>query len=189
MKIHDDAALVVSLQEGNQRVWALIFNKYHDVIFWNIYGRIKDFDVTEELTMDTFEALFRTKHRLKKDQSILPYLITISKNKCIDFNKKQSTWHKKKSSYERDIAARQNYVFNDSLEKDEEKKNKLSLLRRAISHIKGKQKKKITTMSLIDEKEAPEIAAELHIQERVVRNVLSMSRKQVKQQIDSFRKK
>jgi RNA polymerase sigma-70 factor (ECF subfamily) len=175
-----DSAITMALRNGDTHAYLSMINKYREIISKNVFLFTKDPLAVNDLATDTFAALWRSRHRLDTEKSILPYLIAISKNKCIDYlkeKKKRNEEKEKLTEYEKYI--KENDIYYDKLEEKEQ----LKMILEAISFISSSKCRKVAIMYFIDQKQNHEIATELQIQVQVVKNMLSSSRKVLKERI------
>ncbi len=57
-------------------------------VFFNIYSYVKSYEISEDLLQETFFELLKNTKKIKKSQDLLGYLIVISKNKALNYIKK-----------------------------------------------------------------------------------------------------
>jgi RNA polymerase sigma-70 factor (ECF subfamily) len=57
-------------------------------VFFNIYSYVKSYEISEDLLQETFLELLKNTKKIKKSQDLLGYLIVISKNKALNYIKK-----------------------------------------------------------------------------------------------------
>lgn len=57
-------------------------------LFFNIYSYVKSYEISEDLLQETFFELLKNTKKIKKSEDLLGYLIVISKNKALNYIKK-----------------------------------------------------------------------------------------------------
>jgi RNA polymerase sigma-70 factor (ECF subfamily) len=57
-------------------------------VFFNIYSYVKSYEISEDLLQETFLELLKNTKKIKKSEDLLGYLIVISKNKALNYIKK-----------------------------------------------------------------------------------------------------
>jgi RNA polymerase sigma-70 factor (ECF subfamily) len=182
MEPNEDLPLIVALQEGQAKGLAKIFEKYRQPVYMNIYKMVRNADHASDLTTDTFSTLWSNRDKLDLALPILPYIITISRNKCVDFLKKQSSEKEKKAEYAAHVKRVDEYSLN-LFEKEEETRTRQTLLLKVISLITSPRKNIVATMHFIDKKKNREIAAALNINIQVVKNMQTANKKFIKKEI------
>ncbi len=80
--------LLVSFQNGNEHAFKILYEDVKNPIFYNILAIVKDHLVAEDLLQDTFVRFLSNSHKIKPKESILGYLMVISKNIALDYLKK-----------------------------------------------------------------------------------------------------
>jgi RNA polymerase sigma-70 factor, ECF subfamily len=188
MTINEDFPLIIALQEGHAMALAKILEKYRKPVYINIYNMVRNADHAADITLDTFSTLWSNRDKLDLALPILPYIITISRNKCVDFLKKQNSEKEKKAKYVAYVKRVDEYSLNDLMEKEEETRTRQMLLLNAISLIKSPRKNMVATMYFIDKKKNREIAAALNINIQVVKNMQTANRKFIKKEIKKHQK-
>lgn len=92
-----------TIQEKFNRVYCENMHKVRHFCF----SYIQDMEICEDLTQDIFETLWKRKEYVNLDENILPYLLIIAKNKCLNTiaksNVKLKYRQRKESSSKDDI--------------------------------------------------------------------------------------
>ncbi len=76
----DDAALVESYLEGNQRAFQVLADRYHDRLLNFIYRTVGDRDRSEDLVQETFVRVYRHLHRFDPSKKFSTWIYTIASN-------------------------------------------------------------------------------------------------------------
>ena len=74
--------------EGKEKSFNLLFNDGKKPVFFNIYSYVKSYEISEDLLQETFLELLKNTKKIKKSEDLLGYLIVISKNKALNYIKK-----------------------------------------------------------------------------------------------------
>src|SRR5690606_29759743 len=84
-----DSQLVSELKKENASAFKSVYNKYADKIFNVSRGFHLDQEEAKEIVQEVFLALWEKKHLLNEDLSLNAFLLTITKNKIINYQKKK----------------------------------------------------------------------------------------------------
>lgn len=74
--------------ESKEKSFNLLFNDVKKPVFFNIYSYVKSYEISEDLLQETFLELLKNTKKIKKSEDLLGYLIVISKNKALNYIKK-----------------------------------------------------------------------------------------------------
>jgi RNA polymerase sigma-70 factor (ECF subfamily) len=85
----DDARLVKEVLKGKQESFALILERYQRPIFNFIYRFYGSYELSEELTQETFLRCYQFLKSYDPGRKFSTWLYTVAKNLCIDHLKKQ----------------------------------------------------------------------------------------------------
>jgi RNA polymerase sigma-70 factor, ECF subfamily len=79
--------LLGDLKKGNEKAFTAIFNNYFSRLcqFANTY--VVDEAASKNIVQDIFVQLWETKNTIRENTSIMAYLLTITKNSCLDYLK------------------------------------------------------------------------------------------------------
>lgn len=94
--------LIQALKQGDQLVFARIFDLFHQKAFGFFMNRLdKDRELAKELTQLCFIKLWQSRHSLSEQHSLDRQLFTIAKTTLIDFIRKESRKSKLRKVIER----------------------------------------------------------------------------------------
>lgn len=82
MKAHDldlDDDQFQLFQEGNEKVFKLVFDRYHKILFRYTYAALNDVFKSEDIVQTAFIQLFKNKTRISSPESLYPYIFVITK--------------------------------------------------------------------------------------------------------------
>jgi RNA polymerase sigma-70 factor (ECF subfamily) len=85
----DDAAIVGQVLRGRQDQFAVLLERYQRPIFNFIYRFYGSYELSEELTQETFLRCYQFLKSYDPDRKFSTWLYTVAKNLCIDHLKKQ----------------------------------------------------------------------------------------------------
>jgi len=80
--------LLLPYKNGNRNSFVTFYNETKQNVFYNIVAYVKDYDVAEDLLQETYVTFLRKINKINKKESILGYLMVISKNLSLDYLKK-----------------------------------------------------------------------------------------------------
>lgn len=79
--------LIYELKKNNQEAFDIIYKEYHKLVFYVIYSKVKDVEVTKELVQDCFLKMWNNVHLYKNNNNFKAWLLTIAKNVALDYIK------------------------------------------------------------------------------------------------------
>ncbi len=82
MKAHDldlDDDQFQLFQEGNEKVFKLVFDRYHKILFRYAYAALNDVYKSEDIVQTAFIQLFKNKTRISSKEALYPYIFVITK--------------------------------------------------------------------------------------------------------------
>ncbi len=80
---------LIKLLEGDMSYFEPFYEKTKQSVFYNILAILKDYALSEDALQETYVKFLENLHKLKKDQNILGYLYTISRNISLDIIRKR----------------------------------------------------------------------------------------------------
>jgi RNA polymerase sigma-70 factor (ECF subfamily) len=133
-----DATTAIDLAKNNsQKGFTFLYNKYYNVIYRNILYIVKQREIAEDLTSETFLKAFKNIEKFEKDISFEMWLRTIGNNHSIDYirKKKREDALFAESDEEEEI----NYSDKSTPEFAMIDKEEVKLLSTAISKMRGRE--------------------------------------------------
>jgi RNA polymerase sigma-70 factor (ECF subfamily) len=90
ISIEEERALVTRAREGDQRAFRALYMLHHNTVFrCAIMPLVRDRHLAEDLLADTFVRAMENLHRFRwQGKGLLPWLIRIGKNLCLDHLRK-----------------------------------------------------------------------------------------------------
>ncbi|WP_348076378.1 RNA polymerase sigma factor [Flavobacterium sp.] len=132
MTIIDDKHYINQIIEGNSNAFAVLVDRYKDLVFTLAYKMVKNREEAEEISQDTFIKIFKSLNKFKGESKFSTWVYKITYNTCLDRLKKS----KKENSvvYIEDFSGHQVNVIEsvfdaiDEKERNEKIQDCLSLL-------------------------------------------------------------
>ena len=161
---HCDILLVKELVTGNEKAFLSLFNAYRKEVYAYSLSILKSKALAEEIVQDVFLQIWMKRETLDSSRSLRPFLITITKNKTLDFLKKAANDRKLREAvfYSRQKADNPTYRIMREADLDAIKEEALALL--------SPRRKLIFKMSRYDGKSYEEIGRELGITTNTVKS-------------------
>jgi RNA polymerase sigma factor (sigma-70 family) len=79
-----DQDLIARVRAGEDRAFALLYERYHRRIAAYIYGMVKDYGRAEDIAQDVFMSALRRIRDTDRAIAFKPWIYEIAKNACID---------------------------------------------------------------------------------------------------------
>ena len=146
--------LLVKYKEGDKTAFSLFYEELKKPVFYNILSYVKDYNLSEDLLQETFVRLLSNLHKLKKDKSIIGYMMILSKNICLDYLKK----HKSIELEESDLEKENNNLGNFDME-DINQSDIVSYLKKILTD----EEFKVLIFHLVEEQTFKEISIAMKI--------------------------
>jgi len=159
--------IIQKLKSSDKSAFNIIFNKYYDSIFNNIYYKTHDYEIARDLTQETFIKCWQSRHKIDSTKSFFYWLITIASNLTNNYFKREQM----KTRHHDAIKAENNNEFSPANEKIE-----VEQLQQQIDYIVStylpKKCQVIFILSRFEGKSNSEIAESLAISKKTVENQL-----------------
>lgn len=84
-KVRADLEFVIRAQEGDEKAFEVLHNKYHNTIYYMILKMVHNTSDAEDLTMEAISKAFRNIHQYVPRYAFSSWLFKIATNNCIDF--------------------------------------------------------------------------------------------------------
>jgi len=146
--------LLVKYKEGDKTAFSLFYEELKKPVFYNILSYVKDYNLSEDLLQETFVRLLSNLRKLKKDKSIIGYMMILSKNICLDYLKK----HKSIELEESDLEKENNNLGNFDME-DINQSDIVSYLKKILTD----EEFKVLIFHLVEEQTFKEISIAMKI--------------------------
>jgi len=77
--------LVEQAKSGSEKAFTALYNQYYRTVYLNVFNIVRNKDVADDLTSETFLKAFKNISKFTKDISFEMWLKTIANNHSIDF--------------------------------------------------------------------------------------------------------
>lgn len=88
MAIINDQHYINQIIEGNSNAFAVLVDRYKDLVFTLSYKMIKNREEAEEISQDTFIKIFKSLNKFKGESKFSTWVYKITYNTCLDRLKK-----------------------------------------------------------------------------------------------------
>ena len=169
-----DYVFVIRLRRGEVAAFDALYQKYHRLVYANIFKLVKEAEATEDILQEVFIALWENRHAIEASQSVAGWLFVVSYHRSI-------AWLK--------IALRQSLLQTElgaEIYPDEQeaslKDRQLQLLEVAIRQL-SPQKQRVFELCKLQGKTYEEAAHELNISKHTVKEYLSLAISGIKEYV------
>jgi RNA polymerase sigma factor (sigma-70 family) len=88
MTIINDQYYINQIIEGNSNAFAVLVDRYKDLVFTLAYKMVKNREEAEEISQDTFIKIFKSLNKFKGESKFSTWVYKITYNTCLDRLKK-----------------------------------------------------------------------------------------------------
>ncbi|TDE53256.1 RNA polymerase sigma factor [Flavobacterium sp. GT3P67] len=88
MTLIDDQYYITKIVEGDTKVFAVLVDRYKDLVFTLALRMLKNKEEAEEVSQDTFIKVFKSLNKFKGDSKFSSWIYRITYNNCLDALKK-----------------------------------------------------------------------------------------------------
>ena len=146
----DDRYLVEQIARGNQNAFQELFDKRAGDVFKLSYSLLLDHQTAEDATQDTFVKLWQKAADWKPDASAKTWLLTITRNHCLDILRKRKNDRKKHQElYKEHITTLHNVKTNHAERKIDEK-NAKKIIKNTLFELPERQREAVTLVYYMD---------------------------------------
>ena len=174
---YSDQELVALLRQGKQAAFTEIYNRYSALLYVYAFKLTADIDATKDITQELFISLWDNKEVLELQTSLSAYLYTAVRYKFL----KQVAHQKVKAGY----AEKFLHTFESGINSTEdymEEKDLIKTVERLVSVLPPKMARAFI-LSKLEFKTHEEIAKDLNISEKTVKNLISQATIKLKPKI------
>ena len=170
----DEEKLIRKLSRGDPRSFDVIYNRYVSNLYHFAYQWVKSDQIASEIVQDTFVKLWMKREGLDPGKSVKSYLFTISYHKIIKELRRQIR-----------NPLMKDYIhvletLSSELHPGYDFDHYIAMLKKVKAELPLRQRQ-IFELAKEEGFSAKEIAAQLGIQEQVVRNQLSAALKKIRE--------
>ncbi|HLG34673.1 MAG TPA: sigma-70 family RNA polymerase sigma factor [Bacteroidia bacterium] len=164
--VHDYKLVCSAVQEGDQKAYAELMQRYKDSIYFMLLKMVNNRDDADDLTIEAFGKAFKNLHQYTPDYAFSTWLFKIATNNCIDFirRKRKMTFSIDKG-YENDEGQETTFELKSMTLDPEEKmikKQKAILMRDIVEKLKPRYRR-LVELRYFQERSYEEIATELQL--------------------------
>lgn len=168
----DENEWIQRSQQGDEEAFTALVHCYQDKIYHQCLYLIKDEELAQDLTQETFLHAFQHLATFRKESSFYTWLYRIARNLCLNFLRKRK--HLEQELKEETIAAveyQEEHPIDEAFQ---------AALQEAIERLPPKQR---VVFELFDLQKLPhkEIAAQLNVSTGTVRSRLYYARKKIRE--------
>ena len=172
----------LAVETGDPKAYAELMKLYRDPLYFMIYEKIGDQDISKYLTIESLGKAFKKLHLYKPDYVFSTWLFAVARNHCIDYLRKNklSTFSIDKMMI--DDEGKKTTFDLESKDPNPEKllmkKQRIKILRRIVDQLKPKYRD-LVKLRYFKEYTYDEIAEELELPLGTVKAQLHRSREQL----------
>ena len=164
--VHDYKLVCSAVQEGDQKAYAALMQRYKDSIYFMLLKMVNNRDDADDLTIEAFGKAFKNLHQYTPDYAFSTWLFKIATNNCIDFirRKRKMTFSIDKG-FENDEGQESTFELKSMTLDPEEKmikKQKAVLMRDIVEKLKPRYRR-LVELRYFQERSYEEIATELQL--------------------------
>jgi len=89
MKTYTDEQLIADYLEGDEKALEALIKRYLKPIYSFVYRFAGDAQVVEDITQEIFVKVWRNLKKFDQSKRFKPWIFTIAKNTCLDWQKKK----------------------------------------------------------------------------------------------------
>ena len=82
----------LALNTGDPKAYGELMKLYRDPLYFMIYEKIGDQDISKDLTIESLGKAFKKLHLYKPEFTFSTWLFTVARNHCIDFFVNHHIW-------------------------------------------------------------------------------------------------
>jgi RNA polymerase sigma-70 factor (family 1) len=169
--LHEDKTLLLSLKQGDQQAFDVIYHRYARELFVKSYHKIGVREICEDIVQDIFTNLWVKREQMEIRQSLGAYLHGILDYKIIDYYR-QACMRLKHIDHLIGLLDQPEYSPADKLAYKEQE----SVLHSYISGLSEKMRD-VFMLSRYDQLSTDEISQKLSLSNQTVRNQISKALK------------
>ena len=88
MTTNDDQIYINRVLDGDSQAFAMLVNRYKDLVFSLALRMLKHKEEAEEVSQDTFIKIYKSLHKFKGDSKFSTWVYKVTYNTCLDRIKK-----------------------------------------------------------------------------------------------------
>jgi RNA polymerase sigma-70 factor (ECF subfamily) len=182
---HDIDPLIERCLAGDQDAWNTIVHLYWRKVFNIAYKFVGRQDEAEDLAQDVFLKLFRSLSTFDRRANFSTWLISVSRNLCIDHYRSVRR-EREAVNHDVDVITLARPANADNPHVALERRDRVSLLRQALDKLAPSLRSAVMLRD-IQELSYQEIADRLHVPEGTVKSRINRGRAELARQIARLR--
>jgi RNA polymerase sigma-70 factor (ECF subfamily) len=179
--IKKEQEILQNVKNSDKKSFKKLFTNYHDNLFRFVFYKVKDSDIAEDITQETFLRVWKTREKIIPEKSFFSLIARISTNLCYDHFR-----HLEVRNRHRD----QIPDFSKSHYDNPQSVTNVEILQEKIQDLVNKELpdkcKNIFILSRIEGKKNSEIAEILSLSIRTVENQIYRALKILKKHLKNY---
>lgn len=173
-----EADYILSLKEGSESAFTVIYNQYADRLYSFVLGHTKNKTISEDIVQDTFLRFWKARAILDSNRSIQSLLFTIARNSVIDTFRRQvnrvefQDYMRWQNEQKAEVPPEESVYFDEFMER-------LTVAKKRLTH----REREIYELSREKELTITRIAEILGISQQTVKNILTTSLKKMRREL------
>ena len=171
-----------ALETGDPAAYSELMRHYRDRLYFSIYEKIGDKEISKDLTIESLGKAFKKLHLYKPDFAFSTWLFTVARNHCIDYlrRNKLPTFSIDKMMIDDDGKQTNFDLKSEDLNPEQVlmKKQRIKILRSIVNQLKPKYRD-LVRLRYFKEFSYEEISEELKLPLGTVKAQLYRSREQL----------
>lgn len=143
-KSRDDIELVRLIAQGDRHAFEFLYDREVSSVQKMAYVHLHDHALAEDIVQETFIRLWKNAYKWRPEAKIKTWLLTVARNRCIDYLRKRKSDQKKSEGLLRDEILNMYSVEKDSLDKGLGQQDLGKLVYSAIFLLPERQKEAIS---------------------------------------------
>lgn len=180
----DQHTIIESVLRGNRDAYASIIDEYQSMVFRYTWQIVKNQDIAEDLTQETFIKAYEKLHQYRTDAAFKGWLLRIARNNAMNYFRKNKT---------QDVSLDEDNGLQEYLPETKSKSpdkaaidsEKEEILNRAISQL-SKEKREIILLHYYEEMSLAEIAELMDKKTGAIKTAIHRIRLEIREIIESM---
>lgn len=171
---NQDQDLIKKIAKGDKKAFAILLEKYEDLVFGVSMKMIKDRIKAEDMTQETWMKVIKFSANYSPVGSVKSWILQINRNLIIDHFREQKKW-----ADSEDIESIE--VSDESLDASEliDSEEKRSRFQKAFSGL-DEREKMVLTMVIVEEFSYSEIAQKLNVSVGAIKTIMFRAKQNLK---------
>lgn len=177
--LSNETELIQKISKGDKRAFTTLFEGYYKSLAGYIFKLTESMEITEEIVQDVFIKVWLKREILTGINSFSDYLFILSRNKTLNYLRKQARYSSHFQSLEKELETdirteEENDIYED-----------FRLLIDAAIERLPQQQKRIYQLSRFDKLKYEEIAQQLNLSTETVKKHMYLATKTIKEYVHS----